>query len=88
MSEPVELHNAWTWDCPECGRENFDRAVTADMTRAESIDYARKLGRIDYGFEPSEDFNCEFMTQPETVVCAHCEREFDVARFDESEDDE
>ncbi len=25
--ESVELFNAWRWDCTECGRENFERAI-------------------------------------------------------------
>jgi hypothetical protein len=27
MAEKVELHAAYQWDCPECGREIFERII-------------------------------------------------------------
>lgn len=30
MREEAELHPAYQWDCPNCGRENFERVVVPD----------------------------------------------------------
>src|SRR5690606_30896744 len=46
----VELHQAWHWACDECGRDNFARSVTADLsglTEEEIRGYALQLGIID-----------------------------------------
>lgn len=29
--EIVELHGAFAWDCPACGRENFERAIEGNI---------------------------------------------------------
>lgn len=44
MPEPVELHDAWMWDCLECGVENFVRAIAAAPSREELEDMARDRG--------------------------------------------
>lgn len=31
----VEVHAAYMWDCPHCGVENWQRAVTLKMTEEE-----------------------------------------------------
>lgn len=58
--EIVELSPAYLWDCPECGRENFQRAITYIPT-AEDRENDPNI--------PEDDGH--FMTRPETVVCRH-----------------
>lgn len=74
--ELVELHHAWMWDCPECGRENFCRSIKADLTREESIELARELGDIDEFSEIPDDHELNFYTQPHEVECDNCHCKF------------
>lgn len=30
MKEEVELHPAYQWDCPDCGRESFERIIVPE----------------------------------------------------------
>lgn len=73
MSQRVELHNAWIWTCHECGQDNFERSVTAEMSEEDRRFYAEELE-----LDVSEFLKTEFVTQPDTVVCSHCEARFDV----------
>lgn len=76
MREPeiVELHQAFMWDCPECGRENFERAITAELTDQERIDLLRQMGEfID---ELDENVHGEFVAAPCSVTCRFCDHQF------------
>jgi predicted nucleic-acid-binding Zn-ribbon protein len=61
--EIVELFNAWMWDCPECGRENFERATHIEREHLSEV------------FEV-EDEDLHFLVYPEMVKCPHCDEEF------------
>lgn len=72
-SAKVELHNAYQWDCEECGKENFCRAVTVEMT-PEDIEEMQ----AEHGGD-SEDWQTgEWMTRPDEVTCAHCGKTFET----------
>lgn len=80
MSEKVELHPAHTWDCPDCGRENFCRGVTMEMSNE---DVQEMIDR--FGGEPT-DHRSYWITAPESVTCAHCGKEFEAKDQAEDED--
>ena len=62
MTKTVELHHAWTWDCPNCGLRNHTNGTfVRDLTAEE---------REQLGIEEDEPY--EAATAPEEVTCAHC----------------
>lgn len=61
--EVVELFNAWMWNCPECGRENFVRATHIEREHLAGV------------FEVEEE-DLHFLVYPEMVECSHCDEEF------------
>lgn len=65
MPDPVELHHAYIWDCPECGIEQIARVVTlrGDELRA-------KFPECDHD---------AVNLYPERVQCSDCGTDFDVA---------
>lgn len=71
--EKVELHNAYMWDCPNCGRENFCRAVVAELT-PEDVELMMR----EHGGEPSDWQTGLWMTRPDEVTCSACGAEFAV----------
>lgn len=70
---PVELHNAFVWDCDDCGRENFVRAVIAELTK-EDVDHMI----AEYGGDREEWETGRWTTRPDEVSCEHCGAEFVV----------
>lgn len=70
----VELHQAWMWDCPEYGRENFERSVTAELTPAEAKETATEMGLLDEQAEYVQHaaIRGDFCTKPNEVTCKHC----------------
>lgn len=72
----IELHQAWTWDCDNCGTGNYCRAVTAELTPEEKEEMLRE----EYGIQPydavPEALNVEMITCPVQVTCSSCGAEF------------
>jgi hypothetical protein len=82
----VELHHAWMWDCPECGRENFERAITQVMTKADA---EKEAVFLELEGEEAEELKeglmqGAFYLEPDTVTCKHCNKTHKV----ETEEDE
>ena len=71
ITEIVDVHPAWVWDCPECGIENFARSVVSGMT-AEEEEIMRETHDLD---DSETGF---WQTAPLTVECFDCETEFEV----------
>lgn len=73
----VELHQAFSWTCDDCGRSNFASAVTL-----EDVDEAEKeaMLRDAIGLQPYEDipddFDGQFCLAPKTVLCPFCKTVF------------
>ena len=74
MMDKVELHPAYQWDCPECGKENFARGVVPEMSEDDLAEM-----RDDFGVQPWE--LGQFMLMPEVVQCKHCEFGFETFRM-------
>jgi len=77
----VELHAAFAWDCEECGRENFERAIEGDIDEAalqECEDQVVGFLATNSALEVNdEELESEVLTQliaiaPKRVKCAHC----------------
>ena len=65
MSELIaRLHHAFRWDCDECGRENFERAISLEKEYLE--------GKIPV----DEDKGSDYVLYPAIVVCEHCTAQF------------
>ena len=80
MMEKVEMNPAFMWDCPECGRENFARAIVPELSDEERMEMCQ-----DYGIDPWDEGN--WMTMPEKVTCHACRKEFEAVHYgdDDSE---
>jgi hypothetical protein len=72
----VELFQAFMWICPDCGAENFVRAVAIDM-----IDDDEDVLNGEFGVQPWEDG--EFVIAPDLVKCCDCSNEYNTAECDE-----
>ncbi len=78
--EKVELHQAWSWDCPECGRENFERAVTCELS-----DEDKQHMKEDHGIP--DPMTGDWVSAPLDVTCKHCGKDFETEEPDDDEDD-
>lgn len=72
----VELRQAWEWTCDECGRDNFARAITAELSKEELEEVKVKMGIFD--MNPGD-----LVTQPTEVICRFCGTIFTVEIVDE-----
>ena len=68
----VEMRLAYVWDCEECGRENFERAVVYELSPEEKKE-------LEGAGEIPETGN--WMSHPEHVTCKHCQSEFTAKHF-------
>jgi rubredoxin len=78
----IPLRLAYTWDCPDCGREVFERGIVPEMAPE---DLAKM--REEHGVEPWMEG--EFLLAPDEVKCPHCKSRFSVLNSrdeDEGED--
>ena len=77
MSETVELHQAFSWDCPQYGRENFARAVTCEQSPDEQLALAKRMGLVDADAS-LEDAAGVLVLPPDQVKCFDCGATFDT----------
>lgn len=91
----VELHCAFVWDCDECGRENFERAIEGNFDEAAlEADENQVVGHLvalDAESVDDELFESECLTQvialaPRRVTCKHCKSSFET-EIGDSEDE-
>lgn len=66
----IEIHEAYCFDCDECGRENFFRVVNRETENLEISEEAQQLK--DDGWDVSAMFI------PESVECEFCKTEFQI----------
>lgn len=91
----VELLPAYLWDCPACGRENFQRTVTRfldphDEADAECIAALYGEEMLEHARDGHEHGKVGIHAQstPDRVTCRHCDEEFHVARSGVGDEDE
>jgi len=61
----VELIPAYVWDCPNCGREKFERGLVPEMSPEELQEIRDELG------VPEDDMGYPIM-MPSFVTCPSC----------------
>lgn len=69
----VELRTAYAFDCEHCGRENFVRAVVAELSEDE-----RDELRSEHGVD---GITGSMVTIPTTVTCCCCKQIFKTSDF-------
>lgn len=74
----IELHPAFSWDCAECGRENFQRAISRFLDPEDPVEAS--IIREAHGIPEDEEIppsrQCRVKTIPEKVICKHCQTPF------------
>jgi hypothetical protein len=75
----IELIPAFSWDCPDCGRENFERAVVSELSAEEM-----SVLRLQHGVDPLQEGH--FLTSPSEVACKHCGREYETVEYGVEQD--
>ena len=70
----IELHNGFFWDCDECGREHFERALVPTLNPDE-IEYIKVTHNIEGphvmiispAYVTCKDCNTTFKTENQTL---------------------
>jgi len=70
----VTLQPAYLWDCPECGREVFERGCIPEMSAEEMAEL-----REEFGIEVADQG--DFVTMPDEVTCPHCGASFSTEHY-------
>lgn len=71
--ETVELHQAFFWECPNCGVTNLSQGVILEINQEESEELIE-----DYGMEPEIATTGNWVTLPEEVECSECGKEYET----------
>lgn len=74
MSEKVEMRCAYEWTCPECGTDNFERAIVAELSEEDRSELLDEAGIDDIA-------TGDFVTRPDEVTCRRCRQEFEAEDF-------
>ncbi len=72
--ENIELRPAYAWDCPNCGREVFCRAMVLEMADEDQ----RQIREDFFGDPDDKGF---FMSVPKKVKCGWCNTEYGVELY-------
>jgi L-asparaginase II len=67
----VELHQAYSWCCDHCGRDNFVRAVTVELSEEDRQQMALECGDEDWT-------TGRWVAAPEVVTCETCGTEYET----------
>ena len=71
MVETVELHHAFSWICDNCGKRNFERGISSEMS-PEDLELAKSQDGIDL-----EEMG-DFVLAPDKVKCKNCGTEYEA----------
>lgn len=74
MSEKVEMRCAYEWTCPDCGRDNFERAMVMELSEEDRVEMEE-----EHGIEPGA--TGDWVSRPDEVTCPHCGGEFETEDF-------
>ena len=69
--ESVELMQAFSWICPNCGKRNFTRAIGWEGSPEDEI---RIKGELGVPFEEEGDL----VSVPNKVSCVKCEMKYNT----------
>lgn len=75
----ARLLSAYVWDCDECGAENFERAIVAEMHEEEREEMFRSFHDLDEWAELPDGWrDFQMVTRPDAVKCRTCGATFDA----------
>lgn len=77
----VEIHDAFVYDCPNCGRENFIRSFSEDLTPDEVNELVDK-----YGEDPEYWSSGCWASRPTEVTCEFCSSSYETYSWDQGDD--
>lgn len=66
----IDLHQAFSWICDECGKRNFERAIAVEMSEEEKESMCSEIG-----VNPEEG---DWLRAPINVQCVSCKAEYEV----------
>lgn len=69
--DKVELHQAFMWDCHDCGTENFARAIRPELSEEEIQEL-----KEEFGLEEGEEGI--FLMAPKVVTCSNCGKNYET----------
>lgn len=89
MSGVAELHSAFVWDCDQCGRENFSRAIECHI-EPECLEQVTSFLAVQLDRQENE---ADFLVQkvvayPKYVNCQFCHQNFLTHIPNQSDDHE
>lgn len=75
----ARLLSAYVWDCDECGVENFERAIVAELTDEDREEMFREFHELDEWAELPENWrDFQMVTRPDGVTCKACGEVFEA----------
>lgn len=80
MSDNVVVNLAFTWLCPNCGREHFLHAVIAELSADERADVEQQTGQ--------RHRTGDLATHPDFVKCDQCAKRFRALSVGQNPDDD
>jgi DNA-directed RNA polymerase subunit RPC12/RpoP len=75
----IRLRPAYSWDCPDCGREIFIRGIVPEMSLEDEKNF-----RDEHGVELWEEG--DFVLMPQEVTCPYCNAHFQCVHFSSDSD--
>ncbi len=72
----TELVQAFLWTCDDCGRDNFERAITIAPESINQGDLPSGLDADDLREWAQQGGNGLLAMAPDRVRCGHCRAEF------------
>lgn len=83
----VDCKLSVVWRCPECNRRNVTPVQILDLNEEEMEELYRKDHDLE-SWEPIPDLsNIEHQSEPKTVKCQKCKKEFRNSNFVGEDDD-
>ncbi len=86
--EEICLCQAFSWQCPACGRENFERAIAAECSKEDEDKITRQVFAIGEHADIPKDFGVELLMAPDTVHCKLCQRDYNVMQDEDPNTEE
>lgn len=75
----VVLKTAYYWICEECGRDNYDRPVLAEIVPGDKETVFREwFGLEEFEELPDDWENFQLVAIPRNVTCEHCGQEYET----------
>lgn len=71
----VALNPAYSWDCDNCGKENFQRSISMYLDPNDEDD-ASVIERMHGEVDPGRKYCVQ--TSPDNVTCQYCGRTFEA----------